>query len=145
MCFLAVLLVLSFGHTPENTFCIVVCDAFCFLLAYIVYVCHLLQYFCNVCAFVSFATIGDGRQIGRICFQHDAFQWYCSKNFRKVAVLICQDTSDSKHETLKLQQFGCFFFCSAKAMKDATWEVVTIFCHDVDDSTMCRPCVYNKG
>ena len=81
MCFLAVLLVLSVVHTLENASCVVVGGDFGLFLAYVVYVCDLLQYFCNVCTFVSFASIGDRRQVGRIGFQYNAFQWDCSKNF----------------------------------------------------------------
>ena len=57
--FFAVLNALLWVNTLKYTFCVVVCDVFCLLLAHIIYLCDFVQHFCHISALVSLSAMGD--------------------------------------------------------------------------------------
>ena len=73
MRFFIVLNALLLVYELKYTLCVVVCDIFCLLFAYIIYLCNFAQCFCHKCTLVSLAAIGDRSEIGSIRFEDDAF------------------------------------------------------------------------
>ena len=90
--------------------------------------------------------MGNGCHIGAVGLEDDTVEGYDSgEDFRQMAFLEGEDTTDAKDELRELQQFKGLVLVASETMEDTSWQLPLITSEKAHHLVLCLPTVYHQG